>query len=222
MIELIEYEGTKQGVVDLRGGYLKRRWIVAILLGGMMCFGGCSDEEKTLPEENAQQETDGESSDRKNTEVEPGIGEGVSSMVLDDLSGSEEYTVDDTIALTVEGQEYELQIDAAAYMEPPNQYIEDSGNVVVIDYTYRNLSENLLLIDDMSFQLTDSGQKEVYEPYFFNEQKVSDLIGKGESSSGQIAFSGMDEGESLTLVYTDHSSEEFVPILISLGEVKNK
>lgn len=203
---------------------MKGRWIAIGLCCGLLCFSGCAKDKQSddsdVSEQQKEQEMSEEESEAKATEIEPGIGEGTSSMELQDLSGSTEYKIGDRISISVDDKEYELRIDSVSYTEQRDTHTEDSENVVLVDYTYRNLSEEPLLVGDIRFQLTDNEREKVYEPYYFNEQVIAEPVEKGESASAQVAFAQVDENKELLLVYTDISSEETSPVLIRIDEIK--
>ena len=83
---------------------------------------------------------------------------------MQDLSDSEEYTIQEVISIPSEKKKYELTIDSVSYMKDEN----GKDNILLVDYTYHNLSDELLMVGDVRFQLTDAAQKKVYTPYYFS------------------------------------------------------
>lgn len=203
---------------------MRQRWIVIGLCCSILCFSGCADNKQpdNSSEGSKGQEADKQDSEVKATELEPGIGEGTSSMELQDLSESEEFKLGETISMSVDGKEYELRIDSVSYTEKRDPYASDAENVVLVDYSYHNLSEEPLLLGDIRFQLTDSEREKVYEPYYLSEQVIAEPVEKGESFSAQVAFAQVDEDKELLLVYTDISSEDTAPVIVRIDEIRSK
>ena len=199
---------------------MKRLWLVVGLCCGMLWFGGCNhtekpDTDKVVSETN-QEEENVKDNTNDNTEVEPGTGEGTSAPELQDLSDSEEYVIKEVISIPSEKKKYELTIDSVSYMKDEN----GKDNILLVDYTYHNLSDELLMVGDVRFQLTDAAQKKVYTPYYFSKQIVAPPVEKGYNKSAQVAFEDVDEYSDLYLVYTDISLENEKPILIKIDKVE--
>ena len=186
----------------------------------MLWFGGCNQTEKPdtdkVVSETNQEEGDVKDNTNNNTEVDPGTGEGTSAPELQDLSDSEEYTIQEVISIPSEKKKYELTIDSVSYMKDEN----GKDNILLVDYTYHNLSDELLMVGDVRFQLTDAAQKKVYTPYYFSEQIVAEPVEKGYNKSAQVAFEDVDENSDLYLVYTDISLKNEKPILIKIDKVE--
>ena len=199
---------------------MKRLWLVVGLCCGMLWFCGCNQTEKPdtdkVVSETNQEEEDVKDNTNNNTEVDPGTGEGTSAPELQDLSDSEEYTIQEVISIPSEKKKYELTIDSVSYMKDEN----GKDNILLVDYTYHNLSDELLMVGDVRFQLTDAAQKKVYTPYYFSEQIVAEPVEKGYNKSAQVAFEDVDENSDLYLVYTDISLKNEKPILIKIDKVE--
>ena len=199
---------------------MKRLWLVVGLCCGMLWFGGCNQTEKPdtdkVVSETNQEEGDVKDNTNNNTEVDPGTGEGTSAPELQDLSDSEEYTIQEVISIPSEKKKYELTIDSVSYMKDEN----GKDNILLVDYTYHNLSDELLMVGDVRFQLTDAAHKKVYTPYYFSEQIVAEPVEKGYNKSAQVAFEDVDENSDLYLVYTDISLKNEKPILIKIDKVE--
>lgn len=195
---------------------MKRLWLVVGLCCGMLWFGGCNNTEKPDSSKVTGKTNIEEENLEDNTKVKPGTGEGTSLPELQDLSDSQEYQINEVIPVPSDEKKYELKIDSVSYMKDE----EGKESILLIDYTYHNLSDELLMVGDVRFQLTDGNQEKVYNPYYFSEQIVAEPVEKGYNKSAQIAFEDVDESSDLYLVYTDISLENEKPILIKIDEVK--
>ena len=178
---------------------MKRLWLVVGLCCGMLWFGGCNNTEKPDSSKVTGETNIEEENLEDNTKVKPGTGEGTSLPELQDLSDSQEYQINEVIPVPSDEKKYELKIDSVSYMKDE----EGKESILLIDYTYHNLSDELLMVGDVRFQLTDGNQEKVYNPYYFSEQIVAEPVEKGYNKSAQIAFEDVDESSDLYLVYTD-------------------
>lgn len=204
-----------------------------MLCCGILSICGCTNVEKSegtegIVQKEGQQvenepvmEIDEETVGLKATEVQSGTGEGTSSMELDDLSESTEYQIGDTIKIENGTSSYTLKIDSVSYTDQRNTHVRDIENVVLIDYTYENLSDEILLVGDVRFQLTDSVQEKVYESYYYNDLKTAEPVEKGQSVSAQVAFAQDDTESEVFLVYTDIVDEHSIPVLIRIADIGN-
>ncbi|MGN0251836.1 MAG: hypothetical protein ACI4EH_10810 [Oliverpabstia sp.] len=195
---------------------MKRLWLVVGLCCGILWFGGCNHTEKPDNSKVTSETNKEEENLEDNAKVKPGTGEGTSLPELQDLSDSQEYQINEVIPVPSDEKKYELKIDSVSYMKDE----EGKDSILLIDYTYHNLSDELLMVGDVRFQLTDGNQEKVYTPYYFSEQIVAEPVEKGYNKSAQVAFEDVDENSGLYLVYTDISLENEKPILIKIDEVK--
>lgn len=182
-----------------------------LVLGALFLCMGCqktvvSDEEDT----------------QKETVVDSGIGEGAPKTEILEYEEDAAYQVGDVISLTSSSHEYELCIDAVSYIEATNVHAEVPEQVVLVDYTYTNNSEELLLIDSMRFQLVNPSDDTVYEPYYFEDKITAEPVNKGESFSAQIAFSKNDDSDQLLLIYHDTMDNNLEPVSVIIDTIGNK
>lgn len=208
---------------------MKKQQIAIILCCALLSFTGCnnaSDNNENAEEYDVSQEETKvfleeipENANKKSTVIDPGVGEGTTAMELADLSESMEYKVGDVILIETEDCKYELKIDAVSYTEERNDHAEETENVVLVDYTYRCLSGEQLMIGDIRFQLTNGTQDKVYAPYYYSELIVPEMIDAGESASAQAAFVKDDDSTELMIVYTESSDTDSSPILICVEDI---
>lgn len=211
---------------------MKKKSILFLL--GVVCIfaGGCQKndsskedlgEETSLENhEEVNMEVDQTTVDKKSTEVENVVGEGASSDELSDLSDSSKYQLGETITIENAEGKYELTIDSAVYTEQRDTHSADVEKVILVEYTYQNLSDNPLMIGDVRFQLTNGTQDKIYQPYYFTGQHAAEPVEKGESASAQLAFVQDDDEDELFLVYTDIVSENEPPAIIQMKELKKE
>lgn len=134
-------------------------------------------------------------------------GEGASSAELPVLD--EEIMVDDrVIEVKNDVSDYKVTIDDISFTDKRSEFETDYEDVVLVTYTYENFGEEVLLIDDLRFQLVDTEETVVYTPYYFAEGMFAEPIEKGESVTAQIAFGVSDGNTNFKLVYRDSVEEE--------------
>lgn len=138
-------------------------------------------------------------------------GEGSSSMELPELTNEEEINEEGKISVVNESVNYEITIDEIAFTDKRNEYEAEYEDVVLVTYTYENHGEDILLIDDVRFQLISADGTKLYNPYYLADAMYAEPAGSQESKTAQIAF-GVDDGQdSFKLVYKDTSSSEDAP-----------
>lgn len=155
-------------------------------------------------------------------ESEPGnMGEGVPVPVEVDLEEGDIFQPKDRIVIGTEGSElYELVIEEVVYTDQRDEYVQDPGNVILVTYTYKNLSEKAVFIDDMSFQMIGSDENTILEPYYLADIQVPEPIEKDSSCTAQLAFSSAEKIDSVMLVYHDIVNTEVSPVKIAVNNLQ--
>lgn len=194
----------------------------------LLCCSGCSKKDANMEEvkknnqevwtESGTEEQLGSTSE-KITEIEPGTGEGASSVEIPDLKESKEYKIGQNIRITADEQEYELLIERAAYTDERSEYVRDAKQVLMITYTYTNQSDTTLLIDDIRFQMLKNNSTDLCEPYYFSDVLMPQPIEKGESCTAQIAYILEEKEQPLVLVYQDTAHGGMVPVKIVIDNI---
>ena len=193
---------------------MKRARVAAFCIVLALCLNGCTEKQKHTDKSNRV--SDG----KVVSDVPQASGEGSPSTEQIDLTKSKEYKVGETINIASDGKEYELLIEKAEYTEKRDEYTQDPEYVVLITYTYRNYSNETLLIDDMRFQLMDSTQKELYESYYFAEIQIPQPLEKGEECTAQVAYAMEEKAQDFLLVYRDTVYSEIAPVKIMIDDIK--
>ncbi len=211
---------------------MKKRFILFLLSIVCISASGCQKESSLKAEQNEEislenheevnMEVDKTTVDKKSTEIGMVVGEGTSLDTLSDLSDSSKYQIGEKITFANADEKYELIIDSVVYTEQRDSHAADVEKVVLVEYTYHNLSDNPLMIGDIRFQLTNGTQDKIYQPYYFTGQHAAEPIEKGESASAQLAFVQEDDEDELFLVYTDLVSENEPPVIIQLNGLKKE
>lgn len=156
-------------------------------------------------------------------------GEGSSSQVPD-LSKAKNIQLGDTYTLTENQTKlYEFTLNEAALTDQRNEQASEDLNSqpqLMLTYTYKNLSPETMLLDDMSFYCLASydGVTETCPPYYLTTAKAADLAEKGKSCTAEIVFTLPDQPEkleSLTVVLSDlaHPNAEVITISIDPKEL---
>ena len=171
---------------------MKKVWLL-LLLASIICCTGCNSTD-----ENSE------------TEVEIDYGEGTPSKEIIDVEEGQEYSVGETIVLESAELSYELVIDKVSYAEVENAYEDVPEHVVLVDYTYKNNCDEILLIGDMRFQLVTAENDHVYDPYYYDEN--------GMSISAQIAFA-LEDNKDVALIYRDTVDTDIEPVYIRIDEI---
>lgn len=189
-----------------------KKWRLILALGMLSLCVGCQ-KDVSLPE--AQEDLP------KETDIDSGIGEGAPETEVIEYESGSEYQIGDIIEISSDAMTYELVIDNVSYIEETNAYADKTNQVILIDYTYTNKSEELLLIDSMRFQLVDARTEFVYEPYYFEEKVTAEPVGNAESFSAQIAFLQEDSSGELVLIYQDTMYNTVQPVSVKIGSMDN-
>lgn len=193
------------------------RYLLVALLSTVCVLSSCSNKVTDTSQEDdsytnlQSDEVAGETEvneSKDDTKVEAGIGEGTSSMDMPDLAKCEEHQLGTVITIDNSENKYELTVDSGCYTEIRNEYMESSKKVLLLDYSYTNISGELLLVDSISFQLVNKEGSTIYEPYYFSERKVPVPVDQADSAQGQVAFAIDDEEDEFILVYQDIVDEE--------------
>ena len=146
----------------------------------------------------------------RNRELE-NYGEGSSSMELPVLTEEKTFDEKETITASNDRVKYEVKIDNIEFTKERNEYEMEYEDVVLVTYTYENQGEEMLLIDDVRFQLISADGTSVYAPYYFSDKLYAEPIGTGETKTAQIAFGVNDGQTSFKLVYKDQANNGDVP-----------
>lgn len=211
---------------------MKWKWITVWSLLFVLLFSGCSkgEEQKTnVGESDTEQITTEEDGDSENTqleftEVEPEVenkGEGTPAYDAVDLQQSDDYQIGDTISMGTDGQTlYELTIEEVAFTDERDVYTQDPGNVIVVTYTYKNLSDEELLIDDMRFQMMLTDESTLLDSYYLMDVQVAEPLAKGESCTAQISYAIAEKPEAVILAYHDTVHTELMPVKITVNNLQ--
>lgn len=194
----------------------------------LLCCSGCmkkdantEEAKKNNQEVRTESSAEGQlgSASEEITEIEPGTGEGASSVEIPDLRESKEYKIGQTIEIGTDEQEYELKIERASYTDERSEYVPDAKEVLMITYTYTNQSDTTLLIDDMRFRMLENNLNDLCEPYYFSDILMPQPIEKGESCTAQIAYILEEKEPALVLVYQDTAHDGMVPVKIAIDDI---
>lgn len=215
----------------MKGGEdMRWKWITLFCLIVTLSFLGCSKaavENETVEEEQVieeEQDIDSERAELEFSEIEPDVGkvgEGAPSSEVVDLHESDSYQIGDTISLGVDNQVlYELSIDEIVYTDMRDVYTQDPGNVILITYTYTNLSDEELMIDDMRFQMMLTDESTLLDSYYLADVQVPEPVGKGESCTAQISYAIGEKVQSVVLAYHDTVHVEIMPVKITVDNLQ--
>lgn len=185
-----------------------KRGRLLFVLGALMLCVGCSKGSQGANETEKLQ---------KETKLDESVGEAAPETELIEYESQTEHTIGEKITISSGEINYDLMIDEVSYLEKVNIHTEETDQVILIDYTYTNHSEEILLIDSMRFQLIDETDNTVYEPYYFEEKITAEPIGKGESFSAQIAFEQENGRGNDVLLYRDTKYDTVAPICVRIG-----
>lgn len=179
---------------------MKSKGIFLSLLVVSMFFAGCKKEEAVIPEQGMEDEISLDSNISEGEMLESelddeNVGEGAPDSVTMDVKESDSYQVGDVITVSSDEENlYELTIDEIAFTDKRDEYTQDPGNVILVTYTYKNLSEEALLIDDMRFQLMDEDEATLFDSYYLADALTAESIEAGESCTAQISYSAEKTG----------------------------
>ncbi|WP_230397869.1 hypothetical protein [Novisyntrophococcus fermenticellae] len=199
--------------------FLKRFGLI-MLLGGLTLT-ACSNRNSQNSKIKAEDDKSiSESTDEKEEDGLSKTGEGVPSAKPIDLKNSIEYEVGDLIKVSSENISYDLIINSVEYTDKRSKYVPNPDKVVLITYTYKNLSDEALLIDDMRFQLMPLDESKTFELYYFDEIKVPEAIEKNKSFTAQVAYSLRQKEDELILAYHDTIHSDAPPAKIIIKQIQ--
>lgn len=149
------------------------------------------------------------------------MGEGAPDSAPIDIQESEAYEVGEVIKIASDEKElYELTIDEIVYTDKRDEYTEDPGNVLLVTYTYKNLSEDALLIDDMRFQMMKTDETTVFDSYYLSDVQVPEPADKDGSCTAQVAYASAEKVDSVVLAYQDTVHTEISPVKIKVSNLQ--
>lgn len=199
----------------------------------LLLFGGCGKDDTTKQNDaeiqteeqrnaNGQSDENDQPSNEEGTSgedmLEPevaNVGEGAQDGSPMDVKESDSYEVGDVISMTSgENVLYELTIDEIAYTDARDEYTQDPGDVILVTYTYKNLGEDTLIIDDMRFQLMQTDETTLYDSYYLSDMLAVEPLEKGNSCTAQIAYAVPEKTEEVVLAYQDTIHTELQPVKI--------
>lgn len=200
---------------------MRRKVVLSILIIVSIGLTACTESGDKNKETNSSSSHVGVNSDSSDN-VPAGVGEGAPPIEALDLSESKEYKVGEKITFEGQAVSYELSIDTVEYTEERDEYTQNPENVLLITYTYENMSDETLLIDDMRFQLMSTDQSILYSSYYFQNILVPDPISKGETCTAQVAYIVDERAEQYMIAYQDTVNTEFAPVKVDVMEVTEK
>lgn len=211
---------------------MKRLIVVCMLFLGILMTSACSSKDEAQIDSTTDIEASVSADDadsvviitpteapEKSTIVESGTGEAEASAELPDLTEYTEHKVGEVITVNTDEQTYDLVIDSVEYIEPTNEHEEKPENVILVTYTYTNHSEELLLIDNIRFQLMNMESETLYDPYYFQEKLTAEPAAMNQSQIAQVAFEQNGVEDSVVLVYQDIANEDVNPIMIVIENI---
>lgn len=216
---------------------MKRGLLLVVLLIGALGLSACGEKDNTdkgretapevtkaspeATEAEVSTEAQKEAEEEKATEVEPGTGEGAPDAGEPmDMPAAEGYKMGEPMTFTSGGVSYELVIDRVEYTDNRNQYVEDPGDVLLVTYTYKNLGEGALLIDDMRFQLMNQDKSKTYELYYIGDEKAPESIEKGAACTAQISYAVPEKETAYVLGYQDTVNSDIQPAAVLLDNIE--
>lgn len=178
------------------------------------------EEQPTVENEQGDIDQNMQESEILEPEIE-NMGEGAPDSAPIDIAKSDSYHVGDTIRIVSERNTlYELTIDEVAYTDKRDEYVQDPGNVILITYTYTNLTDEALLIDDMRFQLMMSDEETLFGSYYLADIQVPEMIEKDGTCTAQIAYASAEKPDKAVLAYQDTVHTEVAPVKIIVDNLQ--
>lgn len=211
---------------------MRWKWLAALTLVLTLLFSGCAkndavsqdSQESGDNQQEVEEQQDSQSTQVEFTELEPdvdAIGEGTPSYDPVDLEQSDSYQVGDVISLQSSDETlYELTIDEIAFTDARDEYTQDPGNVILVTYTYKNLSDQELLIDEMRFQMMLTDGTTLLDSYYLADVSVPEPTQNGEACTAQIAYSIGEKPESVVLAYHDTVHTEIMPVQVTVNNLQ--
>lgn len=176
-----------------------------------------SSEEGALDESVYDAEIEGMESETDTGDM----GEGVPESIDLSLSDGKVYQIGETIPVYKDGAPlYELCIDEVVYTDLRDEYVQDPGNVILVTYTYKNLSGETLYIDDMSFQMMSEDQETVLELYYLADIQIPEPVEDSGVCTAQIAYATEEKFDTVILAYQDIINTDILPVQIAVRDLQ--
>lgn len=141
--------------------------------------------------------------------IDPTVGEGAIAMDAWDLSSARREELGSSFQVEkYTNVMYEVSINSVQYTEERDMHSESPDYVLLVNYSYKNYQNELLLLGDMKFQLQNADGTIVFPAYYYPELKAAETVENGGECSAQVAFSINEKVSEYALAYYDQKYPE--------------
>ena len=145
------------------------------------------------------------------------LGEGIAPSEIPDPENTISRQLKEACVFSKDGQQlYTVTISDISFTE--RRAVVDTEapeKVLLITYTYQSLTDDPVLVDDMSFRCMVNGSK-IGQPYYLADQTVAEPAGKDQEVTAEVAFSVPADTSEASLYLTNNANPEGESFLISV------
>lgn len=211
---------------------MKKRWIhplIAAFCLSALVMSGCSDgNTETESSVSSSSVSSASSSGTPTPTEEPtptvdpsAMGEGAAPTDMPDTDGAIQAAVGEACTFSQDGQElYTVTITDISFTDRRAVVdTEEPEQVLVATYTYQSLTDDPVLVDDMSFRCIVN-DTDVCTAYYLADQIVADVAGKDAPVTAEVAYSVPADTQKVSLYLTNNSNPEGENYLITAEDLQ--
>ena len=133
--------------------------------------------------------------------------EGAVPSDLPDLEDATEAKLGEACQFTKDGQaSYQVTILSAEVTDrPASTDTQKADQVVLVTYTYQSLTQEAVLVDEMSFRCI-TGDQTVCSPYYLADQTMPELAENGQTVTAELAY-GLPADTSQISLYLENPGD---------------
>ena len=211
---------------------MKKRFIypvIAALCLTALAAGGCSKEETVTGSSSASSASAGKNPsstpaatpEASPTEDPSTMGEGAAPTDMPELESAIARSLNETCEFTKDGQSlYTVTITGVSFTDRRAVVdTEEPEKILLVTYTDQSLTDDPVLVDDMSFRCIVN-DTDVCTAYYLADQIVADVAGKDAPVTAEVAYSVPADTQKVSLYLTNNSNPEGENYLITAGDLQ--
>ena len=212
---------------------MKKRWVypfLAALCLTALAAGGCSDGDNEAENSASVSISSASSGSTSVSEdettptptVDPStIGEGAVPSEMPDTEAATSVNLGDTCIFSQDSQElYSVTVTDISFTDRRAVVdTEEPEQVLVATYSYQSLTDDPVLVDDMSFRCIVN-DTEVCPAYYLEDQIVADVAGNDAPVTAEVAYSVPADTQKVALYLTNNSNPDGENYLITVDNLQ--
>ena len=211
---------------------MKKRFIypvIAALCLTALAAGGCSKEETVTGSSSASSASAGKNPsstpaatpEASPTEDPSTMGEGAAPTDMPELESAIARSLNETCEFTKDGQSlYTVTITGVSFTDRRAVVdTEEPDKILLVTYTYQSLTDDPVLVDDMSFRCIIN-DTEVAPPYYLSDQVMPELSVRDQPVTAELAYNVPANTEKAALYLTNTSNPEGDSFLVTASSIQ--